>query len=149
MTGSATPFDRTTDSAREWGYSEAVVLMVAYSTLALSCLVAAVLLVRKRMGWQDSPETLTLPNRLLWFGFPLLIAGLIIGARWAKGTWDPKETWSFLTWAFYLIPLHQRVQTGEIRSLWLPLLGFPIVLVCWFGVNYLPTATQSIHAYTN
>ena len=138
-----------------WFVPHVVVYMAAYATLALSSLAAAVLLVRKQLGKQDVPETLALPNRLLWLGFPLLTAGLVIGALWAKGawgnywTWDPKETWSFLTWAFYLIPLHQRAQTGETRSLWLPLLGFPIVLICWFGVNYLPTAAQSVHTYTS
>lgn len=138
-----------------WFVPHVVVYMAAYAALGLSSLSAAVLLVRRGLGKQDSLELLSLPNRLLWLGFPLLTAGLVIGALWAKGawghywTWDPKETWSFLTWAFYLIPLHQRVQSGEARSLWLPLLGFPIVLLCWFGVNYLPTAAQSVHTYTN
>ncbi len=138
-----------------WFVPHVVIYMAAYATLALSSLASAVLLVRRWMGKRDSPTTLALPNRLLWLGFPLLTAGLVIGALWAKGawgnywTWDPKETWSFLTWAFYLIPLHQRVQSGESRSLWLPLLGFPIVLICWFGVNYLPTAAQSVHTYTS
>jgi len=143
------------DLQSAWFVPHVVVYMAAYAALGLSSLSAAVLLVRRGLGKQDSLELLSLPNRLLWLGFPLLTAGLVIGALWAKGawghywTWDPKETWSFLTWAFYLIPLHQRVQSGEARSLWLPLLGYPIVLLCWFGVNYLPTAAQSVHTYTN
>jgi ABC-type transport system involved in cytochrome c biogenesis permease subunit len=138
-----------------WFVPHVVVYMAAYATLALACLAGAVLLVRKWLGHQDSPETLALPDHLLWLGFPLLTTGLVIGALWAKSawghywTWDPKETWSFLTWLFYLIPLHQRVQPGQHRSLWLPVLGFPIVLLCWFGVNYLPTSGQSVHTYTN
>lgn len=138
-----------------WFVPHVVVYMAAYAALGLSSLTAAVLLIRKWVGKVDGPDLMALPNRLLWLGFPLLTAGLVIGALWAKGawghywTWDPKETWSFLTWAFYLIPLHQRNQNGDMRSLWFPLLGFPIVLLCWFGVNYLPTATQSVHTYTS
>lgn len=138
-----------------WFVPHVVVYMASYAALALSSAVAGVLLIRRHMGKVDDDATLALPTRLLWLGFPMLTAGLVIGAFWAKGawghywTWDPKETWAFLTWAFYLIPLHQRYQRGETHSLWMPLLGFPIVLLCWFGVNYLPTATQSVHTYTN
>lgn len=138
-----------------WFVPHVVVYMASYAALALSSAAAAVLLVRRWMGKQDTADLLSLPTRLLWLGFPMLTAGLVIGALWAKGswghywTWDPKETWAFLTWAFYLIPLHQRFQKGETQSLWMPLLGFPIVLLCWFGVNYLPTAAQSVHTYTS
>lgn len=138
-----------------WFVPHVVIYMASYAALALSSASAGVLLIRRHMGIQDGPNVLSLPTRLLWLGFPMLTIGLVVGAFWAKGawghywTWDPKETWAFLTWAFYLIPLHQRFQKGDRQSLWMPLLGFPIIMLCWFGVNYLPTASQSVHTYTN
>lgn len=138
-----------------WFVPHVVVYMAAYATLALASLSAGLLLLRQWRGKANDESTLTLPHRLLWLGFPMLTAGLVIGAFWAKTawgaywTWDPKETWAFLTWAFYLIPLHQRGAGRWTQSLWLPFLGFPVVLICWFGVNLLPTAAQSVHTYTN
>lgn len=137
-----------------WFVPHVVVYMAAYACLGLASLAAAVLLLRRARGIQDEESALALPLRLLWLGFPLLTAGLVVGAFWAKTawgdywTWDPKETWAFLSWAFYLVPLHQRLRAGSRAALWLPLLGFPIVLLCWFGVNLLPTAAQSLHSYS-
>ncbi|PIY34486.1 MAG: cytochrome C assembly protein, partial [Bacteroidetes bacterium CG_4_10_14_3_um_filter_42_6] len=75
---------------------------------------------------------------------------------WAKEawghywTWDPKETWAFLTWIVYLVYIHIRYQHDqkELWALWLLGLAFVVLLVCWFGVNYLPSAANSVHVYT-
>ena len=95
-------------------------------------------------------------DNLVYLGFAFLTMGLLFGALWAKEawghywTWDPKETWAFLTWAAYLIYIHGRIRNSlkEKTALWVLVFGFIILLMCWFGVNYLPSAANSVHTYT-
>jgi len=60
----------------------------------------------------------TLSYRAILVGFVLLTLGLISGAVWANeawGTWwswDPKETWAFISWLFYAAYLHMRISKG-------------------------------------
>ena len=59
--------------------------------------------------------------RSLTTGFPLLTLGIITGAIWAENawgsywSWDPKETWSLITWFIYAAFLHARL-TRDGRS---------------------------------
>lgn len=92
---------------------------------------------------------------LALLGFVLLTFGLIFGALWAKEawghywTWDPKETWAFISWLAYLGYLHLVACKTDPRKLqWYLGLAFFVLLVCWFGVNYLPSAQNSVHTYS-
>jgi cytochrome c-type biogenesis protein CcsB len=84
-------------------------------------------------------------------GFVFLSLGIVTGAIWAHyawGTywgWDPKETWSLITWLVYALLLHLRAMRGwrGKRMGWLALLGFASVLFTYLGVNYL----DSLHSY--
>lgn len=84
-----------------------------------------------------------------------LHVGLLFGAIWGKmawghfWNWDPKETAALLTCLIYWIYIHQRkIYPKHIGcSLVLSILGFIILQLCWWGVNYLPTASQSLHIY--
>jgi len=140
-----------------WFVPHVVVYMVAYSALGLSSLVGAwVFIQRKLKGEAVQPEDVETPHKLVMVGLPLLTTGLLFGAFWAKEawghywTWDPKETWAFLTWAAYLIYLHVKHRHSMKPSLNIGLLviGFAVLMGCWFGVNYLPTAKESVHTYT-
>jgi ABC-type transport system involved in cytochrome c biogenesis permease subunit len=59
-----------------------------------------------------------LPYRMVAFVCLLLTFAIIAGAIWAEAAWgrhwgwDPKETWSFITWFFYAAYLHARVTSG-------------------------------------
>lgn len=96
-------------------------------------------------------------DNIVYTGFGFLSLGLIFGALWAKEawvhywTWDPKETWAFLAWAVYLIYIHFRIKTNlsQQQVFTILLLTFAILLICWFGINYLPAAMNSIHVYSN
>jgi ABC-type transport system involved in cytochrome c biogenesis permease subunit len=151
--------DRTLMPALQsvWFVPHVVVYMLAYSALGLSCGVAAWALARRLWRREASqPGDVDLPHRLVLVGFPLLTCGLLFGAFWAKEawghywTWDPKETWAFLTWAAYLVYLHVRARHALLPrlNLWLLMVGFVTLLLCWFGVNYMPTAQESVHTYT-
>jgi cytochrome c-type biogenesis protein CcsB len=84
-------------------------------------------------------------------GFVFLSIGIITGAVWAHyawgsyWSWDPKETWSLITWLIYAAILHVRFIRGwrGRRVAWLTILGFCSVLFTYLGVNYLP----SLHSY--
>ncbi|OPZ93834.1 MAG: Cytochrome c biogenesis protein CcsA [Bacteroidetes bacterium ADurb.Bin416] len=88
-------------------------------------------------------------------GLGLFLIGLLIGALWAKEawgdfwSWDPKETWAFITASVYLIYVHRRLKEPGLSrlALWLLVLAFVCLMITWKGVAYLPTAQGSVHVY--
>jgi len=101
--------------------------------------------------FSHSEELDTLSYRSILIGFVLLTLGLISGAVWANeawGTWwswDPKETWAFISWLFYAAYLHMRISKGwqGRRPALLATTGFLVVLVCYLGVNFLGIGLHS------
>ncbi len=89
--------------------------------------------------------------QMVMFGFLFLTIGIITGSVWANSAWgtywqwDPKETWSLITWFIYAILLHLRMMRGWYgkRIAWVSILGFLAVLFTYFGVNLLP----GLHSY--
>jgi cytochrome c-type biogenesis protein CcsB len=86
-------------------------------------------------------------------GFPVFtLGGLIFGAIWADQawgkywTWDPKETWSLITWFFYAFYLHSRLLRGwrGKRVAVVAVLGFLAVIFTYLGVNIL---LSGLHSY--
>jgi cytochrome c-type biogenesis protein CcsB len=96
-------------------------------------------------------------HRLVLFGFPLLTFGIVTGAAWANQawgrywSWDPKETWSLITWTVYALYLHAmtmgRWRGG--RSSALSMLGFVCMVMTFLGVNWITRllGIASLHAY--
>jgi len=94
--------------------------------------------------------------------FPLLTIGIITGAIWADRawgsywSWDPKETWSLITWLIFLIYLHARTSDwGTKISAYISVFGFLSVIFTFLGVGYvLPflenhvELSPSLHEYT-
>ena len=89
----------------------------------------------------------------LKFGFPLLTLGIITGAVWAEyawgryWNWDPKETWSLITWLLYAALLHQRLTVGwrGRKAAIMAIVGFLAVLFTFLGVNLL---LPGLHTYS-
>ena len=90
----------------------------------------------------------------LIFGFPLLTLGIMTGAVWAEyawgryWAWDPKETWSLVTWFLYAALLHQRLTVGwrGRRAAIMAIVGFLAVMFTFLGVSYL---LPGLHSYLN
>ncbi|MBF0376599.1 MAG: c-type cytochrome biogenesis protein CcsB [Desulfamplus sp.] len=90
-------------------------------------------------------------HQMVMFGFLFLTIGIITGSVWANSawgtywSWDPKETWSLITWFVYAILLHLRMMRGwhGRRIAWVSIVGFMAVLFTYFGVNLLP----GLHSY--
>lgn len=103
----------------------------------------------KLPDWEIMDE---LTYQMIVFGFLFLTIGIITGAVWANSawgkywSWDPKETWSLITWFIYAIFLHLRLMRGwQGRNLALvSIVGFLAVLFTYFGVNYL---LSGLHSY--
>ncbi len=85
----------------------------------------------------------TWSHRLIAVGFALLSLGIISGSIWAgyawgsHWSWDPKETFSILTWAVYGVYLLLRVRFGwhGRKAAHLSLAGYALVLANFFVVN--------------
>ena len=93
-----------------------------------------------------------LNNHCLTAGFVFLTMGIVTGSIWARqawGTywqWDPKETWSLITWFLYLVQLHQRLTVGwrGKRAAVMAIVGFAAVVFTLWGVTYL---LGGVHSY--
>jgi cytochrome c-type biogenesis protein CcsB len=93
-----------------------------------------------------------LSYKMVMVGFPLLTLGIVTGAAWANyawGTywsWDPKETWSLITWLIYAAFLHARFTAGwrGKRTAVLSVLGFAAVIFTYIGVNFV---LSGLHSY--
>jgi ABC-type transport system involved in cytochrome c biogenesis permease subunit len=139
-----------------WFVPHVVVYILGYALLGVSTLVAVYGLYQHYFARFDK-KVLILADNLVYLGFGFLTLGLLFGALWAKQawghywTWDPKETWAFLTWLGYLIYIHLRYNHPKkvSASLWVLSLAFIILLVAWFGINILPSAQNSVHVYSN
>jgi len=106
----------------------------------------------RRTELADAFDTAT--AKTISFGFLFLTIGIIAGAVWANSawgtywSWDPKETWSLITWFIYAVFLHCRFMRGwkGKRAAWISVLGFASVIFTYLGVNYL---LSGLHSYAN
>ncbi|MGO9570899.1 MAG: c-type cytochrome biogenesis protein CcsB [Desulfomonilaceae bacterium] len=139
-----------------WLVAHVITCFLGYAGFTVSFVAALLLLLARRSDafGKHLPRKDILDEivyRSVLIGFPLLTVGIITGAAWADyawGTywsWDPKETWSLITWLVYSAFLHARLARGWQggRTAVLSVVGFAAVLFTYFGVNYLP----GLHSY--
>lgn len=99
----------------------------------------------------DSSLLDELSYQMVVIGFLMLTLGIITGSVWAHSawgsywSWDPKETWSLITWLVYAALLHSRMVRGwkGNKLAAFSIIGFCCVLFTYFGVNYL----AGLHSY--
>lgn len=93
-----------------------------------------------------------LSYRSIGLGFALLTIGIFSGAVWANEawgsywSWDPKETWAFVTWLVFALYLHTRLSRGWIgkKSALVATAGFLVIWFCYLGVNLFG---KGLHSY--
>ncbi|EIV94212.1 c-type cytochrome biogenesis protein CcsB [Frankia sp. QA3] len=93
----------------------------------------------------------TLSYRVIAFAFPIWTFAIIAGAIWAEAAWgrywgwDPKETWSFITWVCYAAYLHARATAGwrGRRAAAISLVAFTALFVDYYLVNLVITGLHS------
>jgi cytochrome c-type biogenesis protein CcsB len=104
----------------------------------------------QKLGFAQTLDNLS--YRILGIGFPFLTIGILSGAVWANEawgsywSWDPKETWAFLTWLVFAIYLHTRFTKGwqGKKPALIASFGFLVVWMCFLGVNLLG---KGLHSY--
>ena len=143
-----------------WLTVHVVTCFIGYAAFAIAFGLALMYLVKKTDVDHENTILSRVPHRrildelnhqMVLFGFLFLSAGIISGAVWANSAWgrywgwDPKETWSLITWFVYATLLHVRFMRGwrGKRIAIFSMVGFAAVLITYFGVNYLP----GLHSY--
>ena len=132
-----------------WFIPHVTVYMFSYSFLGCAFLIALVGLFTTKNNVMSAADT------LVYIGMAFLTFGMLSGALWAKEAWghywnwDPKETWALITWLSYMLYIHLRLMGRCSRKTLCLLLIFSFLCLqmCWWGVNYLPTAADSVHIY--
>ena len=143
-----------------WLIAHVISCFIGYAAFAVAFVMGLMYLVKQRdpdnkgsfLSQFPTLDTLDeLILQLVKFGFLFLTVGIITGAVWANSAWgrywgwDPKETWSLITWLVYATMLHFRVflsWRGKVFAIF-SIIGFLAVLFTYFGVNYLP----GLHSY--
>ena len=148
----------------DWLLYHVITSFVSYGAFAVSFGVSLLYLVKARAeerGMKKDSLLSLFPDlkfldeinyKSIAVGFPLLSLGIITGAAWANyawGTywsWDPKETWSLITWFIYAAYLHARLTRGwqGRKTAVLSIIGFAAVVFTYVGVNYL---ISGLHSY--
>lgn len=144
-----------------WLTAHVITCFLGYAGFAIAFGLSLMYLLRKRDHGEDKGALLArlpqgdvlddLTHQMVLFGFLFLTIGIITGAVWANSawgsywSWDPKETWSLITWFIYATLLHARLMQGwhGQRIAYISIVGFMAVLFTYFGVNLLP----GLHSY--
>jgi len=125
---------------------------LSYGAFAISFIASAIYLFPRPKKDLISEKLDEVMYKAILFGFPLLTFGVASGSIWANEawgqywSWDPKETWSLITWLIYALYLHLRLMkawSGK-KLAWVALIGFLSVIFTYIGVNYL---LSGLHSY--
>nr|MBF0221893.1 c-type cytochrome biogenesis protein CcsB [Desulfobulbaceae bacterium] len=146
-----------------WLIAHVVTCFIGYAAFAVASGFGAIYLIKNRETTNNTtgkflsqlPPLKALDdilNKTLVFGFLWLSAGIITGAIWANSSWgtywswDPKETWSLITWFIYAAAIHFRFTKGWTgqRVAWFSIIGFASVMFTYYGVNYV---LSGLHSY--
>ena len=137
-----------------WFAPHVIVYMFAYAMLGAAVVMAIYLLWFKKE--EIERKEMDLCDNLTYVGLAFMTLGMLTGAIWAKEAWghywawDPKETWAAATWFSYLTYIHFRLgkPLKVSPALVILLVSFVLLQMCWYGINYLPSAQGvSVHTY--
>jgi ABC-type transport system involved in cytochrome c biogenesis permease subunit len=130
------------------------VYILSYAMLAVAT-IAAIMQMRNTARGGADRNLYAFMDNIVYIGFGFLTLGMLTGALWAKEawgnywSWDPKETWAFITGAAYLLYIHMRLRRAHpLFTLWTLPIAFLLLMITWLGVSYLPAAQGSTHVYS-
>lgn len=131
-----------------WFIPHVAVYMFSYALLGCATLLAIYQLFTK-------DDVYPAIDRLVYAGVAFFTIGMLTGSLWAKEawgeywSWDAKEAWAAATWFIYLGAIHLRLLRPRATKAFCVALivGFLALQMCWYGVNYLPSAEKSVHSY--
>ena len=146
-----------------WLTSHVLTCFMGYAAFTVAFALGIMFFVKKAAGTESSKTSAfirllpadSILDELMYqcvaLGFVFLTLGIITGSVWAHyawgsyWSWDPKETWSLITWLIYALMLHAHNVRGwrGKRMAIMAVIGFGCVLFTYLGVNLLP----SLHSY--
>jgi ABC-type transport system involved in cytochrome c biogenesis permease subunit len=135
-----------------WLHIHVLTAIIAYGSFAVAFCLAGVYLFWENKATAELRRLDQLIYRLVVLGFVFLSLVIITGAIWAEQvwgnwwTWDPKETWSLVTWLVYAAYLHARrtYNWKGHKSAVMVIIGFVVVLITLFGVSLI---LPGLHSY--
>lgn len=140
-----------------WFAPHVIIYMFSYAILGAVTLIAIYYLIRENKI-NNKARLIDMTDNLVYVGTALITMGMLMGAIWAKAawghywSWDPKETWAAVTWLGYLVYIHYRLKRTASNkiSMYILIIAFIMLQICWVGVNYLPSAQgRSVHTYSS
>ena len=124
--------------------------------IAFICLVFYILSNKKMFNLHNNTtiKELTIVSEMsMMIGLFALTIGTFIGGIWANESWgrywswDPKETWAFISIFIYSFVIHMRLVPG-LRGRWsyhtASMFAISSVIMTYFGVNYY---LSGLHSY--
>lgn len=140
-----------------WFAPHVLVYMLSYAAIAIASLLALVyLLVSIGRKLDENSDPVNVTRTLMRIAYPLLTAGMLLGAYWGKiawGTywgWDSKETAAFISWTSMLVFAHldYRTKLSPRWTLGLTLITGLMIVFAWMLINLLPSASGGLHVYS-
>ena len=147
----------------DWLMFHVSAMILSYASLIFGSLLSVFLLALKLLEKKEKEEKndskkLIYENldkfsyQIITLGFPILTLGIIAGAVWANEawgsywSWDPKETWSLITWLIFATYLHARIikKWEKEKAAIIAAIGFFSIWICYLGVNFL---AKGLHSY--
>lgn len=128
-----------------WFIPHIAVYMLAYAILAFAAIAGITSFFSRKF-------TAEISRKLLSTASSLLLVGMICGAVWAKQawgdywTWDSKECWAAVTWLLTLVGTHIGLKEKKLAVVF-AVVAFLAMQITWYGVNYLPSSSMSLHTY--
>lgn len=143
-------------SGTPWLAIHVPIIMVSYSLLALSALVAHMRVGLEIFKPAERIMKTTMDEMHYWYvqiGSIMLIVGILTGSIWAASSWgrywgwDPKEVWSLVAFLAYMAILHARIDKwlGGFGVAACSIMAFGTILMTYLGVNYVLSA--GLHSY--
>jgi len=135
-----------------WLHIHVITCFVAYAAFVISFICGILYLIKWKNVVPPKEMLEEINYRSVMVGFPMLSAGILTGAVWAHyawgsyWSWDPKETWSLITWIIYALFLHARFVKGwkGKKIAFISIIGFLSVIFTYFGVNFI---LSGLHSY--
>ncbi|HML66188.1 MAG TPA: cytochrome c biogenesis protein CcsA [Dysgonomonas sp.] len=138
----------------EWFVPHVTSYILSYAMFGAATIGAFVQLRKVHRNGYSNENIFSFIDNIVYVGFGFLVLGMLMGAVWAKEawghywSWDPKETWAFVTSMAYLGYIHIRLYGKYDKvALWALPIAFILLMITWIGVNYLPAAQGSVHVY--
>ncbi len=145
-----------------WLIVHVAIITSSYGFFALSMIIAVISLIFYIISQKETykihhdttlKELAIVSEMSLTIGLFALTVGNFLGGIWANESWgrywswDPKETWAFISIMVYAFVLHMRLVPG-LRSRWAfhvaAMFAFCSMVMTYFGVNYY---LSGLHSY--